>query len=80
MEEEKTLVIPLGGSTADGEQVNPTTGPVESAGANAVLPEQRRGKAVVKPTAVNKPQVSVRLLVSSASRCCHRQALSAPLP
>ena len=57
MEEEKTLVIPLGGSTADGEQVNPTTGPVESAGANAVLPEQRRGKAVVKPTAVNKPQV-----------------------
>ena len=43
MEEEKTLAIPLGGSTADGEQVNPTAGPVESAASG--VPEQKSGKA-----------------------------------
>ena len=45
MEEEKTLAIPLGGSTADGEQVQPAEGPVESAATGSPSPEQRSGKA-----------------------------------
>lgn len=48
MEEEKTLAIPLGGSTADGERVNPTSRPVESAATGSPTPEQKSGKAVVK--------------------------------
>ena len=45
MEEEKTLAIPLGGSTADGEQVQPTVGPVESAATGGSSPQQKSGKA-----------------------------------
>ena len=44
MEEEKTLAIPLGGSTADGEHVQPTTGPVESA-ATGEPTRQKSGKS-----------------------------------
>lgn len=47
MEEEKTLAIPLGGSTADGEQVHPTTGPVESAASGTPEPEQKSAKSQV---------------------------------
>ena len=39
MEEEKTLVIPLGGSTADGERVQP------GAATNDDAPKQKSGKA-----------------------------------
>ena len=41
MEEEKTLVIPLGGSTADGERVSPTGLPSDSGAAT----QQKSGKA-----------------------------------
>ena len=54
MEEEKTLAIPLGGSTADGETVTPTAGPVESAASDSARSERTEGsrqksaKAIVK--------------------------------
>ncbi len=52
MEEEKTLAIPLGGTTAEGDHVQPTTGPVESASTGS-SPEQKSGKATI---ANNGPQ------------------------
>lgn len=48
MEEEKTLAIPLGGSTADGEKVHPTSGPVESAASGAAETRQKSAKSIVK--------------------------------
>ena len=45
MEEEKTLAIPLGGSTAEGEKVHPTSGPVESAASGAS--ESRQKSAII---------------------------------
>ena len=45
MEEEKTLAIPLGGSTVDGAQVQPTVGPVESSASGVREPEQKSGKS-----------------------------------
>ena len=54
MEEEKTLAIPLGGITADGETVTPTAGPVESAASDSARSERTEGsrqksaKAIVK--------------------------------
>ena len=48
MEEEKTLAIPLGGSTADGEKVPPTSGPVESAASGAAETRQKSAKSIVK--------------------------------
>lgn len=47
MEEEKTLAIPLGGSTADGGHVDATAGAAGTAGAEA--PEQKSGKAQTAP-------------------------------
>lgn len=80
MAEDKTLAIPLGGSTADGEPVRPTSGPVESAATGAPVPEQKSGKAVVpsdsgnlqvgtggavsKPGEPKKPSVVKRLFAA----------------
>lgn len=47
MEEEKTLAIPLGGVTEDGQQVHPTSGSVESAASGSSQPEQKNAKAMV---------------------------------
>ena len=47
MEEEKTLAIPLGGVTEDGQQVHPTSGSVESTASGSSQPEQKNAKAMV---------------------------------
>ena len=48
MEEEKTLAIPLGGSTAEGEKVHPTSGTVESAASGASESRQKSAKSIVR--------------------------------
>ena len=66
MEEEKTLAIPLGGSTADGERVIPTGGPVESAATETSAPQQKSGKS--KPDEKEKKQKSAKAIVKSDSK------------
>lgn len=78
MEEEKSLAIPLGGSTADGEHVDPTASPADSGDAVKQKSGKAKGGAIQKsakseviaadsgnpeqPDQPKKPNVAVRIL------------------
>ena len=63
MEEEKNLAIPLGGNTADGGHVQPTSGPVESAATGEPKAQQKSGKA--QPVNDAKKQKSAKAVVKA---------------
>ena len=62
MEEEKTMVIPLGGNTADGDHVQPTGGPVESAATGEPETRQKSGKS--QPAQKARKQKSAKALMN----------------